>query len=93
MTENDIATGHLPPARADAARHAAGVLLEAARGWAAATKRQVGAVAVPDDPAAARAFDAFYAARRELARHLGGPAACRVGADALTMASSASATA
>ena len=80
---DDIATSHLAPARADAARRAMDELYQAARVWAGAPKRPVGAVILPADPAAARAFDAFHGARRELAHHLGGEAAARWATGAL----------
>ena len=86
MTEDDMATSHLEPARADAARRAVAALLEAAAVWTAATKHHVGAVAVPGDRAGAQAFDAFFASRRELARHVGGAVAAQVAAAAMTEA-------
>lgn len=75
MTDIDITTTHLDPARADAARHARDVLLDAAWAWAQAPKHHVGAVALPADRAAACAFAALVKARCELADHVRGQAA------------------
>ena len=83
MTEIDVQTRHFEPARADAARRARDVLLDAAATWALASKELVGAVELPADRSAAVAFDAFFGARRELAHHMGGEAAAVVAADAL----------
>ena len=88
MRDVQIETSHLDPTRADAARRAGDQLVQAARAWATAPKRSVGAVALPGDPAAARAFDAFHDARRQLAYHVGGEAAARWAAGALSTVSS-----
>jgi hypothetical protein len=83
MSDIEITTSHLHPARVDAARHARDVLLDAARAWAGAPKLHVGAVALPADRAAAYAFAALFSARHELAYHVGGQAAALVAAAAL----------
>ncbi len=87
MRDIEITTSHLDATRADAARHARDVLLDAARAWAGAPKHQVGAVALPADPTAASAFAALFSARGELACHVGGEAAALVAAAALAEAS------
>jgi hypothetical protein len=84
MSDIEITTTHLDPVRADAARHARDVLLDAARAWARATKHHVGAVALPADQTAAYAFAALFSARSELAYHVGGQAAALVTAAALS---------
>jgi hypothetical protein len=83
MTEMDVQTSHLEPARADAARRARDVLFDAAATWALASKNVVGTVELPADRSAAVAFDAFFGARRELAHHMGAEAARVVAAEAL----------
>ena len=87
MVDGEIVTSHLDPSRADAARRAGEQVLTAARAWATAPKRSVGAVALPADPGAARAFDALHDAQRELAHHVGGEAAAQWAAEALSVAS------
>jgi hypothetical protein len=87
MSDIDIRTTHLDPARADAARHARDVLLDAAWAWAEAPKHHVGAVALPADRAAACAFADLVTARCELAYHVGGEAAAHVAAAAVVEAS------
>lgn len=84
MPDIEAEISHLDPLRADAARRAGDRVLVAARAWSRAPKRRVGAVALPGDLDAARAFDAFHDARRELAYHVGGEAAARWAAGALT---------
>jgi hypothetical protein len=86
MPARDISTSHLEPARAHEARQAEEGLAEAARTWSVAPKEHVGAVELPGDAAAARAFDAFYDARRQLAHHVGGEAAAEVADGALAAA-------
>ncbi len=86
MPEPEIDTSHLEPVRADAARSASERVLTAARAWANAPKQRVGAVNLPADLGAARAFDAFHNARRELAHHVGGETAARWAAQALARA-------
>ncbi|MDQ3980357.1 MAG: hypothetical protein M3314_12515 [Actinomycetota bacterium] len=83
MSDIDITTTHLNSSRADAARHARDVLLDAARAWVGAPKNHVGAVALPADGAAARAFAVLFRARSDLAYHVGGEAAALVTAAAL----------
>lgn len=83
MTDFDVPTGHMRPARAAAARDAREVLVDAAATWANAPKQQVGALLLPAGRAAAHAFDAFFAARRELAHHTGGRTAALVADEAL----------
>jgi hypothetical protein len=90
VTETEIMTNHLDAARADAARQARDLLLAAVRTWTAAPKYHVGAVALPADPHASRAFATLFSARWELARHVGGEAAALVTAAALAEASGAS---
>ncbi len=86
MLARDMSTTHLEPGRAHAARQAEEGLVEAARTWNAAPKEHVGAVELPGDAAAARAFDAFYDARRQLAHHVGGQTAAQLADGALAAA-------
>ncbi|MDQ4133090.1 MAG: hypothetical protein M3179_07770 [Actinomycetota bacterium] len=88
MTAVDMAAPHLDETRAEVAREARDAVLEAAQIWAVAPKVQVGAVALPGDPAAARAFNAFHGARGEFASHVGGEAAAREAQRALATAAS-----
>lgn len=83
MTKFDVPTGHMRPARAAAAHDARDVLVDAAATWANAPKHRVGALLLPAGRAAAHAFDAFFAARRELAHHTGGRAAALMADEAL----------
>ena len=87
MTEIHVQTTHLEAPRAEAARHARDVLVDAAARWAVALKHRAGAVVLPGDRSAALAFDAFFVARRELAHHTGGDAAALVAAEALAVES------
>jgi hypothetical protein len=87
MTGIDITTSHLTSTRADQAHRARDALVDAARAWAGAPKHHVGAVALPADPAAARAFAALFSARGELARHVGGEVAALVTTAAVAEAS------
>jgi hypothetical protein len=89
MIETGTATLQVAPPRDADARRAEETLLEAAERWARAAKRQVGAVALPGDPPAARAFDALFDARREVARYVGGASAARLAAAAYEAASAA----
>jgi hypothetical protein len=82
--DTNMGISHLHPARADAARRAEEAVFDAARAWAQASKYHVGAVALPGDEEAARAFEAFHDARGELACHVGGAAAARCAAGALS---------
>jgi hypothetical protein len=86
MPDSNIETSHLDPTRADAARRAGDQVVQAAHAWATAPKRTVGAVSLPGDSGAARAFDAFHEARRQLAYHVGGEAAARWASGALSTA-------
>lgn len=87
MVDGEIELSHLDPTRAHAARRAREHVVRAARDWVAAPKRRVGAVTLPGDNAAARAFDALHDAQRQLAYHVGGEAASRWVAGALSTAS------
>ena len=87
MLDTELEVSHLDPGRADVARQAAERVVIAAHAWAAASKQWVGSVTLPGDLDAARAFDAFFGARRELARHVGGEAAAHWAERALTTVS------
>ena len=75
MSNIHITTTHLDVVRTEQALRARDALVAAARTWAAAPKHQVGAVALPAGPAAARAFASMLSARSELAHHVGGDVA------------------
>ena len=87
--EIPVPTTEFSSGRAVAARRAGEALMESASAWAKAAKHQVGAVALPADRSAARAFDAFVAARSELSHHLGGEIAARLANEAFAAASRA----
>ena len=72
MSDIHLPTSHLNATRAAQARRARDALVDAARTWAASPKHQVGALAMPASPAAARAFASMLDARAELAHHVGG---------------------
>ena len=87
MPDSEIEISHLDQARTEDALRARDRVSSAVRAWAAAPKRVVGAVTLPADLGAARAFDALHDARRELAYHVGGEAAARWVRGALSAAS------
>jgi outer membrane PBP1 activator LpoA protein len=84
--ESDIDTSHLEAARVDDARRARDAVVAAARAWASASKQHAGAVTLPGDLPAARAFGTLHEARSALAYHVGGEVAAQYAAVAVSTA-------